>query len=642
VFPTVPLLQQLTAVPAAVSFNYQVGTPVPAPASVYLEGADIPFSVTWSGAPFSVSSVPSKLPAPFTVAVNPVGLTAGIYTGVITITPEGPDAMVTTIRLSLTVSTAALLNASSTRMTLAGPGVEGPSILSIASNGSPTSFSVTASTSSTPNWLSVSPSSGTTPAQLMVTANSTNLNGGVYYGQIVVSGPNNTLTVPVQLTVTTSNVFEFSPPSVTFSVQAGSASPPAQTVLVYGPNTGAAFSASTNSGGNWLSVSATSSGQLGAVVAANPAGLGVGTYSGTIFLTSPASPVPASFPVTLAIWNQQPLLTVTPASVTFAIPEPPPTAERPVQNIQVNSIGAPLNFTVNASVATNASGATYATPASIPVSAQGGPSLGMYVSNISITSGAQTVVVPVTTLITTGPATPPFLSSIVNAASQMPEAVAPGEILTIYGFGVGPSNAAGFTLNPAGNVATSLNGAQVLFDGNPAPMIYGSAYQANVIVPYEIAGHATTTIALQYGGVTSGGWSVPVVASAPGLFTIGATGVGQAAVLNQNGSVNSASNPATRGSVIQIYATGEGQTSPPGVTGSIIGNDLKRPILPVTVSIGGQNAVVQYAGSPGDAVAGLLQVNAAVPLDVTPGLAVPITLSVGGVPSQGEVTIAVQ
>jgi len=208
-----------------------------------------------------------------------------------------------------------------------------------------------------------------------------------------------------------------------------------------------------------------------------------------------------------------------------------------VQNIQVNSIGAPLNFTVNASVATNASGATYATPASIPVSAQGGPSLGMYVSNISITSGAQTVVVPVTTLITTGPATPPFLSSIVNAASQMPEAVAPGEILTIYGFGVGPSNAAGFTLNPAGNVATSLNGAQVLFDGNPAPMIYGSAYQANVIVPYEIAGHATTTIALQYGGVTSGGWSVPVVASAPGLFTIGATGVGQAAVLNQNGSL---------------------------------------------------------------------------------------------------------
>ena len=171
---------------------------------------------------------------------------------------------------------------------------------------------------------------------------------------------------------------------------------------------------------------------------------------------------------------------------------------------------------------------------------------------------------PVTTVITAGPATPPFLGSIVNAASQIPASVAPGEILTVYGFGAGPSNTAGFTLNASGSVATSLNGAQVLFDGNPAPMIYGSAYQANVIVPYEVANQATTTIALQYGGVTSSAWSVPVAASAPGVFTIGATGLGQAAVLNQDSSVNSASNPAPRGSVIQIYATGEGQNVPAG------------------------------------------------------------------------------
>jgi trimeric autotransporter adhesin len=252
------------------------------------------------------------------------------------------------------------------------------------------------------------------------------------------------------------------------------------------------------------------------------------------------------------------------------------------------------------------------------------------------------VIVPVTTVVTTGPATPPFLGSIVNAASQIPASVAPGEILTVYGFGVGPSDTAGFTLNASGGVATSLNGAQVLFDGTPAPMIYGSAYQANVIVPYEVANKATTAIALAYGGVTSSAWSVPVAASAPGVFTIGATGLGQAAVLNQDSSVNSASNPAPRGSVIQIYATGEGQTSPPGVTGSVIETNLKRPLLPVTVSIGGQNAVVQYSGSAADSVAGLLQVNAVVPQGVTPGVAVPIVVSVGGVPSQNGVTITVQ
>ena len=126
------------------------------------------------------------------------------------------------------------------------------------------------------------------------------------------------------------------------------------------------------------------------------------------------------------------------------------------------------------------------------------------------------------------------------------------------------------------------------------------------------------------------------------MFTIGGAGLGQAAVLNQDNSVNSASNPAPRGSVIQIYATGEGQTSPPGVTGSVIVTDLKQPVLPVTVSVGNQNAVVQYAGSSGDAVAGLLQVNAVVPQGVTPGTVVPIVVSVGGVPAQSGVTIAVQ
>jgi uncharacterized protein (TIGR03437 family) len=220
--------------------------------------------------------------------------------------------------------------------------------------------------------------------------------------------------------------------------------------------------------------------------------------------------------------------------------------------------------------------------------------------------------------------------------------VAPGEILTIYGFGAGPSNTAGFTLNAAGSVASSLNGAQVLFDGKPAPMIYGSAYQANVIVPYEVANQATTTIALQYGGVTTKGWSVPVAAAAPGIFTIGGAGAGQAAVLNQDNSVNGVSNPAARGSVVQIYATGEGQTSPSGVTGSVIGSNLKRPVLPVTVSIGGQDALVQYAGSAGGSVAGLLQVNAVVPQGTTPGAEVPVTVSVGGVPSQTSATVAVK
>ena len=78
------------------------------------------------------------------------------------------------------------------------------------------------------------------------------------------------------------------------------------------------------------------------------------------------------------------------------------------------------------------------------------------------------------------------------------------------------------------------------------------------------------------------------------------------------------------------------------MTGSVIGTDLKTPVLAVKVTIGGQDAVVQYAGSAGASVAGLFQVNAVVPSSVSPGGSVPISVSVGGVPSQNGVTIAVR
>jgi uncharacterized protein (TIGR03437 family) len=149
-------------------------------------------------------------------------------------------------------------------------------------------------------------------------------------------------------------------------------------------------------------------------------------------------------------------------------------------------------------------------------------------------------------------------------------------------------------------------------------------------------------MALQFGGLTSPAWVVPVAASAPGIFTLASSGLGPAAVLNQDNSVNSASNPAARGSIVQIFATGEGQTSPAGVTGSVIGTNLKTPVLSVKVTIGGQDAVVPYAGSAGASIAGLFQVNAVVPPSVSPGAAVPISVSVSGVPSQTGATIAVQ
>jgi len=171
-------------------------------------------------------------------------------------------------------------------------------------------------------------------------------------------------------------------------------------------------------------------------------------------------------------------------------------------------------------------------------------------------------------------------------------------------------------------------------------MIYSSAAQVAAIVPYEITG-ATAQVTVTYQGQTTAAISVPIASSVPGIFTLDSTGVGPGAVVNQDGSINTAGTPAKIGDIISIYATGEGQTSPTGVDGKPASIPLPQPILPVTVTIGGQLVKPQYAGGAFGEVAGLMQINAQIPSGIQPGNAVPVVVLVGGVPSQAGVTIAV-
>jgi len=132
-----------------------------------------------------------------------------------------------------------------------------------------------------------------------------------------------------------------------------------------------------------------------------------------------------------------------------------------------------------------------------------------------------------------------------------------------------------------------------------------------------------------------------VVDAAPGLFTSSGTGRGQAAALNGDLSVNTSANPAARGGIIVLYGTGEGQTDPQGQDGRIIVTDLRRPILPVTATIGGRPAEVAYIGSASTIVSGVFQANVRIPEDIAPGTA-SVELQVGGVATQQGVTIAVR
>jgi uncharacterized protein (TIGR03437 family) len=196
-------------------------------------------------------------------------------------------------------------------------------------------------------------------------------------------------------------------------------------------------------------------------------------------------------------------------------------------------------------------------------------------------------------------------ATVVNAASVAIGAIAPGEIVSIFGSGFDPAS------------------ALVLFDGKPATLFYAGATQLNVLVPSDLTPNSNAEVVIKAKGATVADFSTKVVAAAPGIFTV-LNGTGQAAANNADGTANSAMNPVERGEIIVLYATGEGQN-----------------IESISLTIGGNLAELLYAGhAPG--FPGLMQINARVPAGSTPAGILPVILGIGNTVSQGGVTIAVR
>jgi uncharacterized protein (TIGR03437 family) len=229
-------------------------------------------------------------------------------------------------------------------------------------------------------------------------------------------------------------------------------------------------------------------------------------------------------------------------------------------------------------------------------------------------------------------------AGILNAAAFSSGPLAPGEITTLLGTGIGPT--AG-TSPDRSTSSTVLGGTSVWFDGVPAQLLYADPGQINLVAPFGLTGR-TTELVVRNGSLITASVRVPVAAVAPGVFTLSANGTGPAAVLNQNATVNSASNPAARGQIVSIFATGAGAMDPPGRDGALGQGTGQRPILPVSVKIGGIEAEILYAGSPPGLIAGALQVNCRVPANSPTGAAVEVELTVGGVSSGPGTTLSVE
>jgi uncharacterized protein (TIGR03437 family) len=233
----------------------------------------------------------------------------------------------------------------------------------------------------------------------------------------------------------------------------------------------------------------------------------------------------------------------------------------------------------------------------------------------------------------------PAISAIVNSASFLEGAIAPGELVTIFGANLGPVTDEQGTVI-ADVVGNSIGNTQVLIGGSPAPILYASSTQINVIVPFGVTG-TTAQIEVMNQSQAIASAMVSVQAASPAIFSAKSTGGGQGAILNQDGSVNTHSNPASSGSVVSLFATGAGLTTPASADGFVTAAPYPTPNLPVSVTIDGANAEVVYAGAAPGLVAGVLQVNVIVPAD-TPAVSYnQVVLTIGDYSSPSAVTLTV-
>ncbi len=602
------------------------------------------------------------------VSVVPGLLSAGTYTGSITITSAGVANSPVTIPVTLQVTSGSIALSTSTVPFVFTVGGSNPAAATVNVTGSGGTLNFTAAANSGnagTNWLSVTPTSGTTPATLTISANPANLAPGSYTGTVTVNSPNaanSPAVINVTLTVNSGTLTATPAPTsagLTLVVPQGSTAAATQAIQLAGSPGAISFttSATTATGGNWLTVSPASGTTPATVtISANAGMLAVGTYTGTVTINAPgATGGQLTYNVTMNVVTPISIV-ATPNSLNFGYTL---NAAAPAsQTVQITAQGPPgvgtiAVFPYTATVTTSAGGnwlsATPTTgnvPGALTVAVNPtGLAAGSYTGTITVATGslngAQTATITVKLTVSAAPT--PVVAAVTNAASGFAGALSPGEEVAIYGTNFGPPNVVSATLTN-NSFPTTLSNTQVLFDGVAAPIIAVTNGQVNVMVPYGIAGRSTTQVQVSYLGVSSNPISYNVTSTVPGLYTVSQQGTGQGAILDQNLSLNSASNPAAKGSVIAIYMTGEGVTSPASATGQVAPSDgtgLNHPVQNVTVTIGGVSAPVQYAGSAPGLVYGVMQVNVLVPSTVASG-AQPVVVTVGTVASQNGVTVAIQ
>ena len=218
----------------------------------------------------------------------------------------------------------------------------------------------------------------------------------------------------------------------------------------------------------------------------------------------------------------------------------------------------------------------------------------------------------------------PRIFGVANSAfGPVSGRISPGEVISLYGPHIGPATPASFTPTSAGFVPTLLAGVQVLMDSHSLPLLYVSDSQINAVAPFsEYSDNGVFSLHLVSNGTTGPEFPVAILQTDPQIFQ---NPDHSAKAVNQDGSLNSATNPAPPGSIVSIWATGMGISSSYFQDGQI--PTAAQNSVACIVYDGSIPVEIQYAGPSPGIVAGVVQINFVVP--VTPAATGIITVQAG-------------
>jgi len=529
------------------------------------------------------------------------------------------------------------------------PGANGTSQTVTAQNTG--TGSLTLSAGSSASWLAPTIGSGRACAggsgtcyPITLALNTSALAAGSYTGYVLVSDPN-AVDSPQEISVSV-NIAGV-PGSATFYVTPVGGPVSSTFQRVYTPGGPLSGTATTQSGGNWLSL--INGGLLFngyAIQVAAQHGQAVGAYTGSLVLSGSST---QTINVTLNVTNA-PIVEPVTSPVLLSGSGGNASAVVTFTNQGSGTLSVTAATATSSGSGGNFLSASVAGPNSIKITAAPGSlAAGLYAGAVTITSNAANnsqISVPVIYL---AEGTNPMIFSggVTNIGNFASGSASPGEILTAFGDLLAPAGS--FTQNSGlPPLAKTLNGVQVLVNGSPAPLYFTSEGQVAFQLPYETPAGTTATVQVVSGANAGNIRPVSVVAATPIELIWPASVIpgGYAIAVNATDGSLTLPSPVTGftthaakpGDTLTIYCEGLGQTSPPAVTGAAATAVPLEQLPNVTVTFGGGlegGSIVTTAAFTGltPTAVGLYQVNVTIPPGILLSNALPVTITQNGVQS---------